>query len=201
MTRLYEQFAGFFRLEPLVIADLSPRRPIAAELLLGHDRVAGAQVLKQADVLMLHHLLPDEVAPASLAANLDFYEPRAAHGSSLSPAIHAALLARAGRLGRAVWLLRVAAAIDLDDVTGTTAGGLHLATMGGVWQALALGFGGLRPRGDTLVIAPQLPESWDALELRVRFRGAGGRIRITHDGVSVEGDPALRWEVSTPCGS
>ena len=30
--------------------------------------------------------------------NLDYYEPRTAHGSSLSPATHAALLARAGRL-------------------------------------------------------------------------------------------------------
>ena len=34
-TGVYEQFAGFFDLEPLVIADLAPRRPIAADLLLG----------------------------------------------------------------------------------------------------------------------------------------------------------------------
>ena len=46
---------------------------------------AGSQLIKQADVLMLHHLVPDEVVPGSLAANLDFYEPRTAHGSSLSP--------------------------------------------------------------------------------------------------------------------
>ena len=36
--------------------------------------------------------------------------------------------------------------MDLDDLTGSTAGGLHLATMGGLWQALAFGFAGLRPR-------------------------------------------------------
>ena len=53
---IYEQFAGFFELEPLVIAEVAPRRPIAADLLLGAERTAGAQVLKQADVLMLHHL-------------------------------------------------------------------------------------------------------------------------------------------------
>ena len=46
---------------------------------------------------MLHHLVPDEVAPGSLEPNLAFYEPRTAHGSSLSPAIHAALFARANR--------------------------------------------------------------------------------------------------------
>ncbi len=60
--------------------------------------MAGAQVVKQADVLMLHHLVPEEVAPGSLAANLAFYEPRTAHGSSLSPGVHAALFARAGRV-------------------------------------------------------------------------------------------------------
>ena len=99
-TGIYEQFAGFFDLEPLRIADLAPRRPISADLLLGSERVDGAQVVKQADVLMLHHLVPDEVATGSLAPNLEFYEPRTAHGSSLSPAIHAALFARAGLLRR-----------------------------------------------------------------------------------------------------
>ena len=197
-TGVYEEFAGFNDLEPLVIAELSPRRPIAADLLLGHDRVAGAQVVKQADVLMLHHLVPDEVEPESLVANLDFYEPRTAHGSSLSPAVHASLLARAGRLGRALQLLRIAATIDLEDLTGTTAGGLHLATMGGVWQALAFGFAGLRPRGEALVVDPRLPDGWDQLSLRVRFRGARAQIRVRHDGVTVEGDPELRWEEERP---
>ena len=64
--------------------------------------MAGAQVLKQADVLMLHHLVPDEVAPGSLEPNLDFYEPRTAHGSSLSPGVHASLLRPRGRLDEAL---------------------------------------------------------------------------------------------------
>jgi trehalose/maltose hydrolase-like predicted phosphorylase len=193
-TGLFEEFAGFFRLEPLVLADLAPRRPIAANLLLGPERVAGAQVVKQADVLMLHHLIPDEVPPGSLEPNLAFYEPRTAHGSSLSPAVHASLFARAGRLGRAVEFLKIAAALDLDDLTGSTASGLHLATMGGVWQALAFGFAGLRPRGETLVVDPRLPEGWDELELRVCFRGARGRVRIRHGEATVEGDGNLHWE-------
>ena len=122
-TRRYEQFAGYFGLEPLIVADVAPRRPVAADLLLGRDRVRASQVLKQADVLMLHYLVPDEVRPDSLEPNLDFYEPRTAHGSSLSPAVHAALLARAGRMTDALTALRIAARIDLDDLTGTTASG------------------------------------------------------------------------------
>jgi trehalose/maltose hydrolase-like predicted phosphorylase len=190
-TQLYEQFAGFNRLEPLVIADIVPHRPIAADLLLGHERIAGAQVLKQADVLMLHQLVPGEVAPGSLEPNLAYYEPRTAHGSSLSPAIHAGLLARAGRLGPAVEALRLASRIDVDDLTGTTAGGAHLATMGGVWQALVSGFAGVRPSALGLELDPHLPAAWNALELRLKFRGYPVRIRIEHDSIDIDADPAV----------
>jgi trehalose/maltose hydrolase-like predicted phosphorylase len=195
-TGLYEQFAGFFRLEPLVIAELAPRRPISADLLLGAERVDAAQVVKQADVLMLHHLVPDEVAPGSLAPNLEYYEPRTAHGSSLSPAVHAALFARAGRLTEAVEALQMAARIDLDDLTGTSAGGVHLATMGGLWQALAFGFAGVRPSGDVLRVDPRLPGEWQALELRLRFRGSRVIVRIEPERVIVDADPPISIELT-----
>jgi trehalose/maltose hydrolase-like predicted phosphorylase len=217
VTRVYEQYAGFNRLEPLVIADLAPQRPVAATLLLGDERVAGAQVVKQADVLLLHHLVREETAPGSLEANLAFYEPRTAHGSSLSPGVHAALLARTGRVDEARDLLAVTASLDLDDRTGTTAGGLHLAAMGSVWQALAWGFAGLWPRGEVLEIAPRLPACWTSLELRLRYRGAqlriamaGGSIELSTDrpvAIAVEGcEPvrlgagAHRLERSGSCG-
>ncbi|MGZ4416516.1 MAG: glycoside hydrolase family 65 protein, partial [Gaiellaceae bacterium] len=170
-TGLYEEFAGFFALEPLVIAEVAPRRPIAADALFTPERIARAQIVKQADVLMLHHLVPEETAAGSLERNLAFYEPRTAHGSSLSPGIHAALLARAGRLDEAVQWLRLTSRIDLDDVSGTTAGGLHLAAMGSVWQALAFGFLGLRAQGESLALDPKLPAEWRAQDLRLRFSG------------------------------
>jgi trehalose/maltose hydrolase-like predicted phosphorylase len=195
-TGIYEQFAGFFRLEPLIIADVASRRPIAADLLLGADRVAGAQVLKQADVLMLHHLVPEETAPDSLIPNLDFYEPRTAHGSSLSPAIHASLFARAGRLGLAADTLRLASRIDLDDLTGTTAGGVHLATMGGLWQAIAFGFAGVRARDGVLEVDPRLPADWRELELHLTFRGRRVRLAIERDQVTVDAEPGARIRVA-----
>ena len=40
----------------------------------------------------------------------------------------------------------MAADIDLHDTTSTTAGGVHIATLGGIWQAVVLGFCGLRPQ-------------------------------------------------------
>ncbi len=197
-TRIYEQFAGFHRLEPLVIEDVAPRRPVAADLLLGRERVQQAQVVKQADVLMAHHLVPQEMVPGSLEANLGYYEPRTAHGSSLSPGVHAALFARAGDDRRALDALHIAARIDLDDVTATTAGGLHLAAMGSVWQALALGFAGMRPGTDgMLTIDPRLPADWSGLETNVQFRGHRVRLRTEHGVTVVSSDGPVRVRAGT----
>ena len=66
-TGRYEQFAGYFGLEPLLISDVAAP-PVAVDLLLGRDRVARSQLIKQPDVLMLHHLVPDQVEPGSLGA-------------------------------------------------------------------------------------------------------------------------------------
>jgi trehalose/maltose hydrolase-like predicted phosphorylase len=190
-TGVYEQFAGFRRLEPLIVEEVAPRRPIAADLLLGANRVRNSQVLKQADVLMLHHLVPDEVEPDTLEPNLRFYEPRTAHGSSLSPAVHASLLARARDYQLALDALEIASRIDLDDLTESTGGGLHLATMGGVWQAMAFGFAGVRPREGRLEIDPHLPPVWDRLEVHVRFQGSGVRVRVDHRDLVVMTDSSI----------
>ncbi len=194
-TGVYEQFAGYHSLEPLLAEAVAPR-PFAADRVLGAQRVAGSQLIKQADVLMLHHLVPGEVEPGSLAANLAFYEPRTTFGSSLSPAIHAALFARVGQPDRALELFRMAARLDLDDVTGTTAGGIHLATMGGVWQALAYGFLGLRPQGDVLELDPCLPAEWTSLTMRLRFRGRVIEVHARHDGVQVASDEPLSIRIA-----
>ena len=183
--RLYEQFAGYWALEPLLVDQVADP-PFAADVLLGAARVRGSQLIKQADVVLLHHLVPGEVEDGSLKTNLAFYEPRTVHGSSLSPAIHAALLARAGEPDRALVPFRIAARLDLDDLTGTTAGGLHLATMGGLWQALAYGFCGLRPVGDVLHIDPRLPSEWSALAMNLVFRGDPVVIRAEHDRVVID---------------
>ena len=187
-TGVYEQFAGFKRLEPLIIRDVAPRLPVAADILLGAKRVARAQVIKQADVLLLHHLVPDEVVPGSLDPNLRFYGPRTAHGSSLSPATHAALLARAKDFDGSLEALGLAARMDLDDLTGSSAAGLHVATMGGLWQALAFGFAGIRPRHGMLDIDPAIPTAWSSLEMRVQFRGSRVRVRAEHSRLCIRTD-------------
>lgn len=183
------QFRGYDDLDPGPIAEL-PRRPIAADIWLGQDAVRRTQLIKQPDVLMLHHLLPDWWEPESLDADLDHYLPRTTHGSSLSPAICASLLARAGRVDDAAYWFDMAALLDLDDVTGTTHDGLHLATMGGLWQAIVLGFAGVRVDDGTVHVDPHLPSRWGRLEISLRIRGSHVEIVAEHDRaeVLVDGD-------------
>ena len=187
---LYEQFAGYFAMEPLLIKDVADP-PVAADLLLGRDRVSRSQLIKQPDVLMLHHLVPDQVEPGSLGPNLDYYDPRTAHGSSLSPAITASLLARAGRPDEALAMLRIALALDLDDLTGMTGSGLHMANMGGIWQAVVAGLAGVRVRAGVLTVDPRLPGAWDGLQVRFRCLGRNVRLDITHDRTEIWSDGPL----------
>ena len=174
-----------------MIAEVAPRRPIAADLLLGRERTAGAQVVKQADVLMLHHLVPDEVAPGSLGPNLLL---RAAHGARqlafARPSTRRCSRGSDSSTGRSS-CCSCRSRIDLDDLTQTTAGGLHLATMGGLWQALVFGFGGIRPMDGTLRLDPRLPASWDRFEIALRFLGSRVSVAVAHDHLRVVADPPV----------
>ena len=108
----------------------------------------------------------------SLIPDLEYYEPRTSHGSSLSPGVHAALLARAGRLDEAVDALSMTARLDLDESLTSAALGMHAATMGGLWQALVTGFGGIRPLDDALLVDPRMPEAWGHVRSRSATAGA-----------------------------
>ena len=108
-----------------------------------------------------------------------------AHGSSLSAGYHALAAARLGDSDLALRYLREAAALDLDP-DPTTAGGVRMAGLGGVWQAVVLGFAGLDLMGDILGLAPKLPPEWRSLSFRVHWRGrivqvaiAGGVLQAT----------------------
>jgi kojibiose phosphorylase len=199
-TLVYEQFAGFRQLEDVRAVDLAPR-PFTGEAVLGVSRLRGSQVVKQADVLMLAQMLPDVVGVDVAEANYRYYEPRTCHGSSLSPAIHATVAARVGAMDDAERYFQMAAGIDLDDRMGNAAQGVHIATMGGLWQAAVFGFGGVRPDGDALRIDPVLPASWDRLAFPVCWRG--GRVRVDLEGdeltVHLDGPSVLALGNGAPC--
>lgn len=195
-TGLYEQFAGYFRLKDMVAANLA-ERPFPADLLLGSNRIRRSQVIKQADVLMLAHMLPELMPPDIIKANYRYYEPRSSHGSSLSPAIHASIAARVGALDEALTYFRMAAAIDLNDEMGNAAQGIHMAAMGGLWQAVVSGFGGIRADKDALWVDPHLPEPWQRLAFPISFRGHSIYVDATRDSLTLTLSAPTRIAVGT----
>ena len=145
-------------------------------------------MLKQADVVMLMFLLWDSFPPEVRAANFRFYEPRTAHDSSLSPSFHALVAARLGDLPMAERYLRQALLIDLDferkGWAGAT-GGVHIAALGGVWQALAFGFLGMRPSDAGLRFEPRIPLHWGVLRMPLQWRGSQLRVTARPDAVEI----------------
>ncbi len=177
-TKLYEQFRGYFQLEPVDLKSYEPRNS-AMDVILGHDRIQQTNVVKQADVIMALYLLWDEFPPEVREANFRYYEPRTGHGSSLSPSIHALMAARLGDLPLAEKYLRQAAEIDLGNNMGNAAGGVHAAAIGGLWQAVIFGFAGVHCRPEGLTFVPNVPAHWSRVEFPLQFRGR--QLRITLD--------------------
>lgn len=172
---------------------------MAADVLAGRDVIAGSQLIKQPDALMIHHLLPEDAFPGSLRHNLDFYAPRTAHGSSLSPAVMALLHARAGQPDVALDLLRLSLRIDLDDLGGTTSAGVHIGACGGAWQAVVTGFLGARVSRGWLHLDPILPSQWPDLEVRFRCLGRDVQVRVNHDRLTVDASAPLTVTLSLDC--
>jgi trehalose/maltose hydrolase-like predicted phosphorylase len=189
VTGLYEQFAGFHALESLDLAAYADRT-VPIDVVIGRERTQRSQVVKQADVVALMALLPEEFPGATAEMNFRHYELRCAHGSSLSAGLHALVAARLGDADMALRYLREAAATDLD-LDPNSAGGVRIAGLGGLWQAVLLGFAGLDLGGDVPKIDPRLPPRWHSLSFRVRWRGRTIAIRIFGTSVEVtlaEGD-------------
>ena len=70
--------------------------------------------------------------------------------------------------------------------------GVHVASTGGVWSALAFGFGGVRDFDGELTLDPHLPQAWARLALPLRFRDRQLLVTLTHDQETyamVEGEP------------
>ena len=147
------------------------RPPLSADALLGRDTIA-----QTADHQATR--CDDGVPPRATTCST---RPRSS-ATCVSPRSVRPTAARCPRrsrgrcssgpaMARGRGLLELAAFLDLDDLTGTTAGGLHLATMGGLWQAMTVGMLGLRPTAAGLAVDPRVPPDLGPMRHRVMFRG------------------------------
>ena len=180
-TGLFEQFAGFFSLEEIDLTKYTGRS-VPMDVVLGREQTQRSKVVKQADVVALLGLLPEEFPADSARANFRYYEPRCGHGSSLSGAMHGLVAARLGDSDLALRYFQRAVAIDLADNHTTIVGGLHMAALGGTWLTAIFGFAGLSLQSHGIAFNPKLPASWRTLKFGIEWRGR--RLRIGIDGAA-----------------
>lgn len=193
-SRLLEQFEGYFDLINVTIEAYDEKDwPIKPEILSRVNK-SETQIIKQADVVMLLHLMGEEFDEETQKENYAYYEKRALHGSSLSPSIYAIMGLKVGDASKAYRYLRRAALLDLLNLQKNTREGFHAANAGGVWQTVVFGFAGLSKHEDgALHLKPQLPKEWEALSFRIRQGNSWLEISITKGNQvtvrTLEGEP------------
>jgi trehalose/maltose hydrolase-like predicted phosphorylase len=164
------------------------------------------KLAKQADTVMLFFLFPEDelgglferlgydYTPETARKNIEYYDARTSHGSTLSFIAHAAVMADLDPEGS--WQrFMVALESDVGDVQGgTTKEGIHMGVMSGTLDLIQRAYLGSEVRDGTLHFDPKETERLDGLSLPMRFRGMP--IQVTLRGneltVAAESDPFIR---------
>lgn len=178
-TKLMTQFDGFFERKYVDLTEYEGRTD-SMQAILGIEGANETQILKQADVVMLLCLLRDEYDQETWRINYDTYMPRTDHsyGSSLSPSFHAWAAAEMNDPDMAYEHYMLAARADLLDVRGNANDGIHAASAGGLWQAIAFGFAGLRLTNDGYTLAPRFPSHWKRVAFQFYHQGQRHEVDI-----------------------
>ena len=188
---IIEQFDGYFSLEDCTLDDVRGRLMDPREYWGGDHGVAGTtRIIKQADVITMMALFPEDFSDKEINRNWAYYEPRTEHGSSLSACMYALTACRAGRPDEAWDLFLRTASIDMTGGGKQWAGeiyigGTHPASNGGAWMIAAIGFAGLRMKNGEPELHPNLPKSISRLSFPFVAKGKQLRAEVTHEGYSI----------------
>ncbi len=183
-ANLFIQHGGFLKLADVDPGPLSVRVSQEPEK-TRMPKIWKSQVLKQADILMLFMLWPDDFSKSVKRANWNYYEPRTTHDSSLSASVHSIVASQLRLKRKAYQYFRFSASTEFEDIFNNTDDGLHAAALGGTWQAVVRGFLGLRRAGETLRIEPCLPGNWQSLSCKLFHRGTLYHVHAAKDKVAV----------------
>ena len=151
------------------------------------------KVTKQADTVMLFFLFRDEelreifrrlgygYRPDTARRNLEYYDRRTSHGSTLSFVTHAGALAAIDP--ESSWeRFLVALDSDAEDIQGgTTKEGIHMGVMAGTLDLMQRSYAGTYIRDDVLCFDPRLPGRLTGLSFSMQFRETPIQVTLTRD--------------------
>jgi trehalose/maltose hydrolase-like predicted phosphorylase len=159
------------------------------------------KIAKQADTVMLFYLFSDaelrqvfgrlgyEYGPDTAVRNVEYYDQRTSHGSTLSFVTHAGVLA-AIDLESSWDRFLVALRSDVDDIQGgTTKEGIHLGVMAGTLDVMQRYYAGGSIRDDVLYCDPRLPIGVDGLSFPVQFRETSILVTLSRSRVTIQVQP------------
>ncbi len=185
-TGIIPQFDGYFDLKEI---DLSVYKNASVVGTIFHDYsgedVQKMQAGKQADIVELLYQMEDITTPDNKAKNYVYYEARTLHDSSLSKAIHSITACDLGMEKEAYEMFMSAALTDLGQEMKSSDAGIHSANMGGVWQDVVMGFGGVRIHDGHLRIRPNCPKQWEKFTYPIYWKGNKLDVTVCKDGVEV----------------
>jgi trehalose/maltose hydrolase-like predicted phosphorylase len=203
--RIISQFEGYEDLEELDWAAYRAKYGNIQRL----DRILRAEgndpnrykVTKQADTVMLFFLFrQDELREIfgrlgydyradTVARNVEYYDPRTSHGSTLSFVTHAGVLATIDP--ESSWdRFLVALRSDADDIQGgTTKEGIHMGVMSGTLDLMQRNYAGAHVYDDILHFNPQLPSRLDSLSFPMQFRETPIQVTLTGDHLTLAVHP------------
>jgi alpha,alpha-trehalose phosphorylase len=151
------------------------------------------QVLKQADVVLALFLQGDHFSLEQKRLDFEYYDSITTGDSTLSGVVQSIIAAEVGYRDLALRYFRSALFVDLADLHGNSADGVHVASTGGVWNALVYGFGGMRDHNARITFDPRLPAGWAGLSFHITLQGTRLRVDLVADQISftiVEGASA-----------
>jgi hypothetical glycosyl hydrolase len=85
-------------------------------------------------------------------------------------------------------LWAAASRIDLGPSMTSSDAGIHAASLGGIWQAVVMGFGGFRLLGDKVRLEPLLPPGWERLQYGLRVRDTKLTVSVRPGVINVVSD-------------
>jgi alpha,alpha-trehalose phosphorylase len=144
------------------------------------------QVLKQADVVLALFLQGNHFSLQEKKADFEYYDGITTGDSTLSAVVQSIVAAEVGYHELALRYFHEALFVDLADLHHNTSEGVHVASAGGVWSALAYGFGGMRDHGGEITFDPRLPASWKSLVFRITLKGTRLRVTLVEDSITFE---------------
>jgi len=200
------QFEGYEKLEELDLEKYREKHGKNIRL----DRILESEgddpnkykVGKQADVLMLFYLFPEDTlakmfermdypfSADSISDNIEYYLARTSHGSTLSQVVYSWVWSRANR-EKSWYHFEEALMSDLKDIQGgTTPEGIHLGAMAGTIDLVQRCYTGLEVYDDVLWVNPALPRGIKKLSFKIRYRSHTLSFEIDHKKLSISFDQA-----------